>query len=78
MVQFAPPACAKIGPMFQERREVKRGQLPNGKWLTWTEVSTLDGQGVPFSMRRELFTVNYEPVADDLGLILLRQLGIRT
>lgn len=64
--------------MFQEKREVKRGQLPNGKWLTWTEVSTLDGQGVVFSMRRELFTVNYEPVADDLGVILLRQLGIRT
>ncbi len=64
--------------MFDERREMKRGQLPNGKWLTWTEVSTLDGQGAVFSTRRELFTVNYEPVADDIGKILLRQLGIRT
>lgn len=56
---------------------MKRGQLPNGKWLTWTEVSTMDGRGVVFSVRRELFTVNYEPVADDIGKILLRQLGIR-
>lgn len=56
---------------------MKRGQLPNGKWLTWTEVHTMDGQGVVFSTRRELFTVNYEPVADDIGHILLRQLGIR-
>lgn len=64
--------------MFDERREIKRAQLPNNKWLTWTEVSVLDGQGQVFSMRRELFTVNYEPVADDIGKILLRQVGIRT
>jgi len=58
--------------MFNERRNVKRTLLPDGKWLAWTQVDLIDGQGQVFSTSRDLFTLNYEPIPNARGEALLK------
>jgi hypothetical protein len=58
--------------MFPERRTVQRKQLDNGAVLSWTLVEELDGQGVVFRRRRELFTLNYKSITDAQGERLLQ------
>jgi hypothetical protein len=58
--------------MLNERRTVKREMLPDGRWLVWTVVEELDGRGDVWNTRRELFTINYEPISNASGEILLK------
>jgi hypothetical protein len=60
--------------VMSERRAIRHEQMPDGRWLSWTDVEVFDGRGDVFSNRRELFTVNYKAIPDVEGERLLRQL----
>lgn len=59
--------------MMNERRTVKRVQLPDGRWLVYTVVEELDGRGDVWNTKRELFTINYESISNASGEVLLKQ-----
>ena len=59
--------------MMNERRTINRKLLPDGRWLVWTVIEELDGRGEVWNTKRELFTINYEPVSNATGEILLKQ-----